>query len=479
MRRCVLLAAALAALAPAVGRAQSAGAAPQPMGSNAGSGPPMSVSPPPPPPPPPATPAAGTPTYASPAVLAAPPPPGAGGGADAVLPPEPLARAALEAHPDVVAAKARLLQARADAERLRVGEYETTFDGGAGVRDVSDYYTPPIHPPGALVGEGYVGAQRTFRLPGKARLDRETGALGVEVAADEVDDARHQTGQALADAWFAWLRASAQAELDRRTVEGADGAVAAMRRRVELKDAAPLELDQVLSAQAVAAAKAANSAGLARQARIALAEGFPELPLPARAPALPDPVAPADPPGGWREAILARSHEIRIAELKAQEQRTIAARARLDKHPDPTLGVRGFDEQGDRERGGQLTFSIPFGGARRSAITAAETAKAGALQAQAVRVRREIESLAGQDVAALDTALAGWRAGRAAADAALRAAQLQQRAYKLGAMDLSQTLLANGALYDALRAEIDFRTAAWAAVTKLRLDAHALWADAD
>ena len=474
MRRTILLAAALA-LAPAVALAQSAGAAPQPVGSTAGAGPSMSVSPPPP------SPAANTPTYASPAVLAAPPRPRASGpdALDAALPLEPLARAALEAHPDVVAAKARLAQAKADAERLRVGEYETTFDGGAGVRHVSDYYTAPGRPPGALVGEGYVGAQRTVRLPGKARLDRRTGALGVETAADEVDDARHQTGQTLADAWFAWVRASAQADLDRRTVEGAGTAVAALKRRVELKDAAQLELDQALSAQAVAQAKAEASAGQVRQARIALTEGFPELPPPVRAPVLPDPAPPPDPPGGWRAAILARSHEIRIAELKVQEQRTIAARARLDQHPDPTFGLRAFDEQGDRERGGQLTFSIPFGGARRSAITSAETAKAGVLQAQAVRVRREIDALAGQDVAAVDTALLGWRAGQAAAQAALRSARLQQRAYQLGAMDLSQTLLANGSLYDALRAEIDFRVAAWAAVTKLRLDAHALWADQD
>ena len=477
MRR-LLLAASILALSPSFAAAQSAGAAPQPMGSTAGMGPSMSVSPPPPSPPPPAMPATDTPTYASPAVLAAPPRPRASS-PDAALPPEPLARAALEAHPDVVAAKARLAQARAEAERLRVGEYETSFDGGAGVRHVSDYYAPPIRPPGALVGEGYIGAQRTFRLPGKARLDRQTGALGVETAADEVDDARHQTGQALADAWFAWVRTSAQADLDRRTIEGARTAGAALKRRVELKDAAPLELAQVLSAEAVTQAKAAASAGEARQARIALAQGFPELPLPARAPVLPDPVTPSDPPGGWQAAILARSHEIRIAELKAQEQRTIAARARLDERPDPTFGVRAFDEQGDRERGGQLTFSIPFGGARRSAIAAGETAKAGALEAQAVRVHREIDALAGQDVAAVDTALLGWRAGQAAADAAMRAARLQQRAYQLGAIDLSQTLLSNGSLYDALRAEIDFRTAAWAAVTKLRLDAHALWADAE
>ena len=474
--RTPLVAAALAIASTA--SAQSMGSAPAPM-STAGGSPPTSVSAAPPaaPTPPTAQASAGD-VYAVPLTsAAAPAPPSAVDPVDAALPLEALARAALEAHPDVVAAKARLGGAKAEADRLRVGDYETTFDAAAGARHVADYYSDPGRRPGATVAEGYVGAQRAFRLPGKAALDRRTGALGVEAASDEVDDARHQTGLALADAWFAWVQASAEVDLDRSSVEGAQKAVAGLRRRVQLKDAAPLELDQAQSALAVAQAKVEISAGDVRSARIALEQGFPDLPLPPRAPVVPDPLNPPDPPGGWREAILARSHEIRIAELKADQQRAVAARARLDQHPDPTFGVRAFDEQGDRERGVQLTVSIPFGGARRSALYASETAKASDLQAQAAKVRREILALAGKDVAAVSSRLLAWRAAKAAQEAGQVAARLQRRAYELGEKDLAETLLSNGQVYQAMRAEIDARVEAWRAVTKLRLDAHALWAD--
>lgn len=470
----------IAALWASDALAQSVGSAPGPR-STAGASPPAGVSPGPASPSTPSAPVAlSSDVYATPLSAAAAPTPTPGVSAlDAALPLEALARAALEAHPDVVAAKARLGGARAEAERLRVGEHETVFEAATAARHVTNYHTDPGRRPGATVAEAYLGVQRAFRLPGKATLDRRTGALGIEAASDEIDDARHQTGLALADAWFAWIQASSESDLDRSAVDGGAKAVAALRRRVELKDAAPLELNQAEAALAVARARAETSAGSAREARIALEQGFPELPLPVRAPVLPEPVTPPDPPGGWREAILSRSHEIRIAELKAEQQRAVAARARLDRRPDPTFGLRVFDEQGDRERGTQLTFSIPFGGARRSALEAGETAKASDLQARAAKMRRDIQSLAGRDVAAVTTRLLAWRATRDAATAGQVSARLQRRAYELGEKDLSETLLANGQVYQAVRAEVEARVAAWSAIAKLRLDAHALWADAE
>lgn len=418
--------------------------------------------------------------YAMPLSTAALPEPQAGvSSLDAALPPEAVARSALESHPNVVAARARLDFAKAQADRLRAGEYETIVEGASGVRRVADYYATPGRAPGATVVEGYVGLQRGVRLPAKAALDERNGDLGIQVAADEVDDARHQTGLALADAWFNWVQASAAAKLDRSAVDGATKALAAMHRRVELKDAAPLELQQVEAASAIARAKAEMSAGDALSARISLEAGFPELPLPAVAPMVPEPVDAPSPLGGWQQAIVSRSHEIRIAELKAEQQRAVADRAGLDRRADPTFGVRAFSEQGNREHGVQVTVSIPFGGARRSAVFAGELARTSDLEAQAAKVRRDILALAGSDVAAMSSRLRAWRATKLAQSAAEISARLQLRAYQLGEKDLSDTLLANGQFYQAMRAEIDARTEAWRAISKLRLDAHALWADVD
>ncbi len=69
--------------------------------------------------------------------------------------------------------------------------------------------------------------------------------------------------------------------------------------------------------------------------------------------------------------------------------------------------------------------------------------------------------------------------GQGSAAGGAQAARLQRRVYELGEKNLFETLLANGQLYQATRAEIQARVEAWRALTKLRLDAHALWADAE
>ncbi|HLZ84705.1 MAG TPA: TolC family protein [Caulobacteraceae bacterium] len=384
------------------------------------------------------------------------------------LPPDALARAALEDHPDVIAAKARLERARAEEEGYRAGSHEVELQAATGPRDVvrdRTYY------------EANAQVTRAFRLPGKARLDRETGAIGVKAAADEVDDARHQTGLMLASAWFDWIKAGAETALDDETVRSAASAVTAMQRRVELKDAAALELDLAASALDQARARSAAAQGAWQQATLALSRGFPDLPLPARAPDLQSPAAVPAPPGGWHDAIIARSHEIRIARYKADQQRTIAARARLDELPDPTFGVRLSDEYGGREKTAQLVFSIPFGGRYRQSQTAGAFAMASALEAQASLVERQIDMLAGQDVAAVDSTLAAWRASHDALATTEAATHRMQRAYELGEKDLSELLISNSQLYEARRAEVDARVAAWNAQARLMLDSHALWAD--
>lgn len=94
-------------------------------------------------------------------------------------------------------------------------------------------------------------------------------------------------------------------------------------------------------------------------------------------------------------------------------------------------------------------------------------------------MRRDILTLAGKEVSAVSSRLLAWRAAKSAQEAGAIAARLQRRAYELGEKSLSETLLANGQVYQAMRAEIEARVEAWRAVTRLRLDAHALWADAE
>ena len=87
------------------------------------------------------------------------------------LPEEEMVAAALDDHPSVAAARARLEASRAEARGLRKGPHELTFSGSYNRRSIDregryDEYDAQL--------------TRALRLPGKARLDRAIGRFGVE-----------------------------------------------------------------------------------------------------------------------------------------------------------------------------------------------------------------------------------------------------------------------------------------------------------
>ena len=406
------------------------------------------------------------------AVLAAEPPalsPAHEAAFAAVLPPAPLVEQALDDHPQVREAEAGLAAAQAERTRLGVGSHE--YVASALVQGRSDDNAR------RQFVEGELELSRTLRSGAKARLDRQAGAIGAEAAANGIADARHEAARVLADLWFAWIEADAVAALDRRTAEALEREAAALRRRVELKDAAQLELDLAAAALAAAEARLAQAEGEARAAALALSRRYPELSLPARPPALPEPVELEAPGAVWRDLVLTRSHEILIADQQAQRLRALAARARLDRRPDPTVGVRLFSERGGREHGVGLFISRPLGGTYRSATVELEGARAAGAEAAARQVRREVAETAERDVAAVETGLIAWRAAQISARAAQAAADRTRRAFELGERDIADSLQAQRQGLEAQRAEIAARAAAWRALALLRIDAHDLWAE--
>ncbi|MEO6377401.1 MAG: TolC family protein [Caulobacteraceae bacterium] len=385
-----------------------------------------------------------------------------------VLPEEQLARAALEAHPEVMRAKAMLDLSRANGRQLAAGDHEFVVSGAAMDRRIRSEASFP---------EFSLDLSRAVRLPGKATLDRQAGAMGVKAAIDGVDDARHQTGLRLGDAWLNWIEAHQQLGQARQTEASLQTETGAVQRRVALKDAALLDLEQAQAALAAARSRRAQAEGALEATRLALIGDFPGLALPASPPDLPDPVELDRPLPAWRAVILERSHEIRIADYLSRQADAVAARAKLDRRPDPTIGVRAFSERGGREQGLGVYFSTPIGGARRSALADAETAKASEARIAVLRVRREVEALAQIDIAAVQFSTRAWRSAQDSLEASKAASGRTRRGRELGELDLAAALIAERQAYDAHRAEITARTEAWRALVHLRLDAHDLWAD--
>ncbi|MBC7521684.1 MAG: TolC family protein [Sandarakinorhabdus sp.] len=374
---------------------------------------------------------------------------------------------ALDDAPIVTEAEARLRAAQAQARALGIGAHEFTITG--------TYIRRSVDREGGY-NEFDTTLSRGVRLPGKAALDRKAGALGVEVAENLLEDARHQAALELATLWYDWLLAEADARLDAAAAASFDASLAGVTRQVSLRDAAPLDADQARAARENARAMAAAATGRAVAARAHLAALFPSLPLPGGAPEITAPAMPAEGLAAWRDLVLARSHEIRAAELEAARLATLADRARLDRFADPSVGVRAFSERSGAEKGLGVVASMPLGGSYRRAVGDQAIAERGAAEARLAATRREIAATANMDLATANAGVAAWQATSASAASSRSALARIRKGRLLGATDLASLLSAERQSLEADRAELAARAAAVRAILKLRIDAHLIWA---
>lgn len=382
------------------------------------------------------------------------------------LPDEGVVDVVLDDHPSVAAARARVQAAEARAKGLKVGPHEITFSGS--------YVRRTIDREGEF-DEYDAQLSRAVRLPGKARLDREIGEFGIEVAANLAEDARHQAALLLAMHWFDWLSASSQWKVDQVAVANYEKALTAVTRRMELHDAAQLDVDQATAALAGARLAAEQSGGLASLARTRLVTHFPGLPLPEEAPEVPVPDMADAQLSQLRDHVIENSHEIAAAQAEARRREAVAARANKDRLADPTIGLRLFSERGGDERGAGLVFSLPLGGGHRKALADEAGADASVARSEEQFARLTVQETADADLAEARYRIAAWQRSRETVEAQLAALTKLRRGHELGEIDLADLLLGERLVHDAFRIEAESRTEAMRAITKLRIDSHELW----
>ena len=386
--------------------------------------------------------------------------------ADAALPDPVLVGEALDQHPLVIAARARVQSAEAEARALSTGPHETTLTAAA-IRRTVDVE--------GRFQEYDVQLSRAVRLPGKAALDREIGRHGRDAAENRAEDARHQAALLLAEAWWDWLGAAAEARLDQVLVDNHQRLHTAVARREQLGDAARLEVDQAEAALATARVALEQSQGRARRARARLAAQFPALPLPAEAPEAEELVPPAD---GWeryRALIIANSHEIGSARADAARSSSQAERARRERLADPSFGLRVFSERDGMERGAGLVVTIPIGGGHRSALADRAAGEAAAAAADLRLAEANVAEVAATDLAEVEYRLAAWQRAREALRAQMATLTKLRRGHELGEVDLLDLLTAERTVGEAFRAEALGRIEAHRAATRIRIDSHELW----
>lgn len=382
------------------------------------------------------------------------------------LPPEPSVQAALDTHPSVEAAKARIGLAQAEARALKVGSHEFTVSGSYVRRSVDlegryDEYDATL--------------VRPFRLPGKAQLDRKAGALGISAAENRWEDAKHQAALLLGELWWDWLGASAAAVVDAQAVSNLEKSLSGVKRREELRDAARLESDQAAAALANARLEVSQSQGRAALALAQLKAQFPKLTLPESVETLPLPQIPAPGFAAMRNQVIARSHEIEAAQAEADRLAVLSERVRQDRLADPSIGLRTFSERDGTERGAALILSMPIGGGYRKALAERSASEASAALAELAAVRFEVQEIADGDLARANAAWDSWQRSREAMAAQVAAILKFRRGYEMGAINLADLLLAERQTQDAFKAEALARTATLRAISRLRIDSHNLW----
>ncbi|MFN4221055.1 MULTISPECIES: TolC family protein [Novosphingobium] len=384
------------------------------------------------------------------------------------LPPEAAVIEAIDQQPSVLAADARLEAARAEARTLRGSASSFNFQGTHSRRWAQGLGQNAM-------AEFDVQITRPVRLPGKGRLDRDAGELGITSAENRAEDARHQAATLLNDLWWDWLGASAEARVDAQSVANYEASLAAIRRRVSLRDMATLDADQTEAALGEARTQAAQSQGRAELARSRLATRFPTLPLPAEAPDAPVPQLPAEALDALAAQVIERSHEIAAANADAERAAVMAERARKDRLADPSLGVRLFSEFGGLERGAGLVISMPFGGTGRRAEADRMASEGQAADAERAAVRIDVQEIAMRDVTRARSAMQTWQMARDALNAQVAALAKTRRGHQLGAIDLADVLQAERLAHAAFRAEAMARAEAHRAINCLLIDSHNLW----
>ncbi|NCN89444.1 MAG: TolC family protein [Gallionella sp.] len=384
------------------------------------------------------------------------------------LPAHPQVDRALDEHLNVRNARARL-QIGQSEQRLRdSGEYEFTLQGGL--------YRDQVAESGEQTNtrDWEVSIERPLRLPSKARIDSQIGEAAVARGQSALGDARHETARLLLQLWFSWQREQVQAAQWQEQLQLLQQQARITEKRIKAGEAPPMELKQVQ-------ASAATSAVALQQARLRAELAADELKRQFGAIRLPQSVAQVEPQpitrpiDYWRDKILDHNHELALAAAETEYQNRLAARARAERLPDPTLGLRYSSELNNQQKIGGVYFSIPLGYSARSAKAEAAAANAGIASNHRLVLDAGLESNIFNAYTRAVSSFGIWQQARDAAEALKQYAALMARAYALGESTLDATLLARRQALEAALAEDMARLDANESRYRLMLDAEELW----
>ncbi|MDH2915971.1 MAG: TolC family protein, partial [Gallionella sp.] len=362
------------------------------------------------------------------------------------LPPHEQVDIALDKHISVSNAHSQLQIDLINQRKRENGEYEFTVRGGI----YEDYF---FNPGGR---EGYrdweIALERPFRLPNKMFIDSEIGAEGVARGENALGDARHEASRALLQLWFNWQRERIQLSQWQQQVDILTQQAAITEKRIKAGDAPRMELNQVNAVTALAGIASQQARLRAELAANELSRQFSAIKLPQIVQTTePQPISGEL--AHWRQTILRHNHELGLIEAETRMQSKLAERARADRIPDPTLGVRYASQLNNNQKISGVYFSLPLPSGHRSSTAESATLSAQIAndREQAVRARLDADIFTAYTKAVNSYQI--WQQARDAAIALRQNAELVARAYGLGESSLGETLVARRQALESSLAE--------------------------
>lgn len=378
--------------------------------------------------------------------------------------PTGIARPLLEQDPGVAAARAGLDVALQEAGILDQSPHEWTARTSGQQRKLES---------GLRYTEWNVGVERTIRLPGKARADRNIGRVTVEESQARYGEALHEAARVLMALWVDSLAAERARELAENSLQATQASLTAVEKRVLAGDASKLDLS-IARAELAEQRRMDNDAKTqAASAWARLSTRFPGFKR--QAVALPMPLEIGGDAASWSARILDQSDEFKVAKVQMQKAEAHADRARADKTPDPTLGGYTASEAGGRERIVGIMLSIPIPGATRDARNARAIAAVDVSRREVELKQRELETAIASAVATAHGAYASLQIANEGAAYVQENASLMQRAYVLGEAGLQDLLLARRQATTAANSALQAQASALRAYYGLLVDAHLIW----
>lgn len=373
-------------------------------------------------------------------------------------------RKTLEQHPSVAAARANLAMATQEAALLENSPYEWTAKVVGQRRQVQT---------GARYQEWNASVEHGLRLPNKSAADKRIANAVLDEAQAHYGEALHEAARELLSVWMDSLGADQHVVLVEKNLSLAQSNLSTVEKRVKAGDASQLDFS-------LAKADLAEYKRLYSEAKTISAVAWGKLStrfvdIKRNYNALPALFPVEKPIDYWRERILSESDELKIVQAQTQKIMMQQERVRLDKIPDPTFGVFTASEVGGQERITGISISIPIPSGQRSkradiAVHHSEKARQN-LENTKRQLQAEIEGV-------IANAMGNYESFMIAEEGNLamqNSAQLIQKAYSLGEVDLQSLLtatrLANSSSQNTLSAQV----AAIKAYYLLLIDAHLVW----